>query len=109
MAAGSMQRRQFQDVFKEVIPFTADEWNMGSVADGDEVVVEQAVAGAELGDFVLVASSADLADLGLTAAVTAAGVVTIQLWNNTGGAIDHGTVDIYGVVLKISNLIKSLT
>ena len=109
MAAGGMQRRQFQDIFSEVIPFIAEDWNMASIADGNEAVVTQAVVGAELGDFVLVASNADLADLTLVAYVTATDVVTIQLGNWTGGGIDHGTVDIHGVVLKTSNLIRSLT
>lgn len=100
MSSGQRQRFQFQSLFDEAIPFIAEDWNMGGVDDGNEVVVEQTVTGAELGDFVLVASSADLADLTLVAAVTAANTVTIQLGNWTGGTLDHGTVDIYGVVLK---------
>jgi hypothetical protein len=109
MTTGHRGRQQFQALFSESIPFVKDDWNMGAVADGNEVVVEQTVTGAALGDFVLVGSSADLADLTLTAAVTAADTVTIQLGNWTGGSIDHGTVDIYGVVLKRGPLWDNLT
>lgn len=63
--------------------------NFGSVADGDEEVDTIAVPGVALGDVVIgVSASIDVADLNLTAAVTAANEVTVQVNNNTGGAID---------------------
>lgn len=66
----------------------SETYDAGSIADGDEEVGEITVAGAALGDFVLASLSVDVADLAITAAVTAANTVTYQLLNNTGGAID---------------------
>ena len=64
-------------------------WDAGSIADGDEAVDTIALTGVALGDIVLgVSCSVDVADLGLTAAVTAANEVTVQLLNNTGSAVD---------------------
>lgn len=74
-------------------------WDAGSIADGDEEVKEVTVTGAALGDFVLVSSSVDVADLAITGAVTAADTVTVQLNNNTGGAIDLASATIYVRVL----------
>lgn len=71
-----------------------DTWDPGSIADGDEEATEITVTGAALGDFVLVSFSLDVSDLALVGAVTAADTVTVQLLNNTGGAVDlaEGTV-----------------
>lgn len=66
----------------------SETFDAGSIADGDEEVGEITVTGAALGDFVLASLSIDVADLAITAAVTAANTVTYQLLNNTGGAID---------------------
>ena len=63
-------------------------WDPASIADGDEVVTEITVPGAKLGDFALASLSIDVADLDLTAHVTAANTVTAQLNNSTGGAIN---------------------
>jgi hypothetical protein len=92
MAATSVtvrrDKQQFQGVFNEL--WTAKGTiNFGEVADGDEAVDTIAVPGVKLGDMVIgVAAVLDVADLGLTAAVTAANEVTVQVWNNTGGAVD---------------------
>lgn len=74
--------------------FGSDTWDPGSIAAGAEEVKEITVTGAALGDFVNVSFSLDVEDLTLTAQVTAADTVTVQLSNNTGGAIDlaEGTV-----------------
>jgi len=74
----------------------SETYDAGSIADGDEEVGEITVTGAALGDFVLVSHSLDVADLAITAAVTATDTVTYQLLNNTGGAIDlaSGTVTV---------------
>lgn len=69
----------------------SETFDAGSIADGDEEVGEITVTGAALGDFVLVSHSLDVADLAITAAVTAANTVTYQLLNNTGGAVDLGS------------------
>jgi len=64
-------------------------WDAGSIADGDEAVDTIALTGVALGDIVLgVSCSIDVADAALTAAVTAANEVTVQLLNNTGSAVD---------------------
>ena len=73
--------------------------DFGSVADGDEAVDTIAVPGVALGDVVIgVSASVDVADLNLTAAVTAANEVTVQVNNNTGGAIDLASA-VYKVVV----------
>lgn len=76
-------------------------WDAGSIADGDEEVTEITVTGAALGDFVQVSFSLDVADLTLTAQVTAANTVTAQLSNNTGGAIDLASGTLTVRVYKI--------
>lgn len=90
--------QQFQGVFSEL--WTAyGTWNAGSILDGDEAVDTLTVPGVALGDMVIgVSAAVDLADLGLTAAVTAANEVTVQLWNNTGGSIDLASTTIRVVV-----------
>jgi len=72
--------------------FTAEAtWNPSSIADGNEEAVEVTVPGARLGDFAFASFSVDVADLVLSAAVTASNTVTAVLANNTGGAIDLGS------------------
>lgn len=79
-----------------VVGEASETYDAGSIADGDEEVGELTVTGAALGDYVLASHSIDVADLALTAAVTAADTVTYQLLNNTGGAVDlaSGTVKV---------------
>lgn len=102
MAVGSNQPRQFRDIFKSVIPFTATV-DFASAVDGNESSSDITVAGAALGDLVLVSPSIDVIDMGLTAQVTAAGVVTAQVWNNTGGTINLGAMTVKGVVLQFDS------
>tara|TARA_R100000781_G_C4077374_1_gene126540 strand:- start:868 stop:1158 length:291 start_codon:yes stop_codon:yes gene_type:complete len=71
-----MARKQFQDVFPDVITQSAT-IDFGSVADGNEEASDVTVAGAALGDIVLVSCGVDLADLQLSASVTAANTVTL--------------------------------
>jgi hypothetical protein len=75
-------------------------WDPGSIATGAEEVKEITVSGAALGDFVLVSFSLDVADLTLTAAVTATNTVTAQLSNLTGGAVNLGSGTLKVLVLK---------
>lgn len=75
-------------------------WDPGNIADGAEEAVDITVTGAALGDFVLVSFSLDVADLTLTAAVTATNTVTAQLSNSTGGAIDLNSGTVRVKVLK---------
>ena len=70
------QHRQFQGAFSDTWTIK-DTFNFGSIADGNEEVTGVTVSGVALGDMVLgVASSVDVADLDLTANVTAANQVT---------------------------------
>ena len=78
----------------------SDTWDPASIADGDEEAKEITVTGAALGDFVLASFSVDVADLSLTADVTAADTVTAVLANNTGGAVDLASGTIYVRVIK---------
>lgn len=60
------------------------------IADGDEEAVEVTVAGACVGDKVIVAVVEDLVDLQITGSVTAEDTVTLVLSNSTGGALTLG-------------------
>ena len=90
--------RQFQGAFSDTWAIK-DTFNFGSIADGNEEVTGVTVSGVALGDMVLgVASSVDVADLDLTANVTAANQVTVVVLNNTGGAIDLATAEYTALV-----------
>jgi hypothetical protein len=79
-------------------------WDAGSIADGDEAVETLTVTGVALGDVVLgVSASVDVADLVLSAAVTAANEVTVSLANNTGGAVDLASATYRVVVARIAD------
>lgn len=101
MAVGKKQSRQFQDLF-DVIPFKATV-NFASAADAETQPVDVTVAGAALGDLVVVALGVDVADLTLDAQVTAADTVTLTVNNNTGGAVDLASTTATGIVLKPTN------
>ena len=74
-------------------------WDAGNLADGAKEAKEVTCTGAALGDFVLVSLSIDVADLSLSAAVTAADTVTCVLSNNTGGAINLAAATAYVLVI----------
>lgn len=75
-------------------------WDASSIVGGAEEAKEITVTGAELGDFVLASLSVDVADLVLSAEVTAADTVTAILANNTGGAVDLASATLKVRVLK---------
>lgn len=87
--------RQFQGVF-DILPFQLT-FEDDSILDGDEFTVDASVTGVALGDFVFLAPQLDLADLDLSAYVTAANVITVQLKNMTGGTL---TTFATGIVLN---------
>lgn len=90
----------FQKVFSAL-----GTWDAGSIADGDEAVDTLTVTGVALGDIVLgVSCSVDVADLVLSAAVTAANEVTVSLANNTGGAIDLASAVYRVVVARLADM-----
>lgn len=79
-------------------------WDADSIADGDEAVDTLTVTGVALGDIVLgVSCSVDVADLVLSAAVTAANEVTVSLANNTGGAVNLGSATYRVVVARLAD------
>lgn len=99
MAIGARQRVQFQAAFESVIPFktTVD---VASIASGAKQLTSVTVPGASLGDFVVASCSLDLQGLSLTAYVSAANTVQIDMANNTGGAVDIASAVYAGAVLK---------
>ena len=108
MAIGSKNSRQFRGLFAESIPFKATV-DFASSAAGTGSAVDVAVAGAALGDFVLVAPGLDVADTMLSAEVTAANVVTVMIQANTlSGTEDLASQTITGVVLKPGDVFASL-
>jgi len=74
-------------------------WDASNMPDGDEEAKEVTCTGAALGDFVLASLSIDLADLTLSAAVTAADTITCVISNNTGGAINLAEATVYVLVI----------
>lgn len=96
----------FQRLFDKVIPFEVvfedDSIATNTVYDGGATVT---ATGAKLGDFVLVASEADVVDKHFQATVTAANAVTIVLSNNNGSTdTDYASgVVINGIVLSLSD------
>lgn len=87
--------RQFQGIF-DIMPFQLT-FEDDSILDGDEFTVDATVTGVALGDFVSISPQTDIADLDLSAYVTAANVITVQLKNMTGGTL---TTFASGIVLN---------
>lgn len=76
-------------LFKEVVANVSVTVDPASISDGDSATLEMDVAGTAFGDFVLIAPPYDLQDLDFGAPyVSAAGKVSVALFNNTGGAVD---------------------
>lgn len=76
------------DQFSQFWRVTETAISPGAILDGDEAAVTITVTGVALGDIVLgVSLSVDVADLSVTAAVTAANTVDIMYSNNTGGTV----------------------
>lgn len=91
-------REQFGGVFSKVWAAKGT-INFAEVADGDEAVDTIAVPGVALGDVVIaVSASIDVEDLNLVAAVTGTNEVTVQVLNNTGGAINLASA-VYKVIV----------
>lgn len=99
MAVGRKGKKQFQDLFDEVIPFTATV-DPGSAAAGAEVSGTITVTGAALGDFVELAPGVDLQTLLLSATVISADTVEWVLNNETGGVVDLASSTWKGIVKK---------
>ena len=105
-AAKKADRRQFQALFQECIPFTFTYLDATNPAQGG-AQCDVDVPGASLGDFVMLAPGADNNAQILYAAVTAANVVTVTAFNVEGTDADtsfSASPKFYGVVLKRSPL-----
>lgn len=98
------KRAQFQDVFQNVITYTAA-LNLGNAAVGSGTFAsaDVTVPGATLGDLVLVSLAVDTVDTVVAAAVTAANTVTVTVLNNTAGAVDLASATARIVVLQPSD------
>lgn len=66
------------------------DYDQPSIAAGSTVILEPAMSGVALGDFVQISINTDLLGLTVTAYVQAAGQVRIVMHNSTGSAIDIG-------------------
>lgn len=94
-------RRQFPDVFGEVITYQGT-LNLGDAATGSGTFASSdvTVTGAALGDFVIVSMGVDTVDAVVAGAVTAANTVTVTLLNNTSGAVNLAETTVRIAVLK---------
>ena len=107
--SGPTQRISLEEYFVQLprpFYFASATKDWGSIDDGNEEVEEITVTGAALGDFARVSFTLDVADLELSAQVTAANTVTVSLSNNTGGAIDLGEGIIYVYVDEVSHILN---
>jgi hypothetical protein len=95
------KRAQFQDVFKNVIVYTAA-LDLGNAATGSGTFASSdvTVTGAALGDIVLVSLAVDTVDTVVAGAVTAANTVTVTVLNNTAGAVNLASATVRIVVLQ---------
>ena len=107
--AGIGEARQFQDLFT-CIPFSLvyEDDSILTLAGG---FVTAAIPGAALGDFVLISPELDVADMLFTAYVTATDVVTIGLFNTTGGTLTTfaSGATLNGLILKPAGAFASIT
>jgi len=78
--------------------------DIASLADAASAGTEITVPGAKLGDFAFVSFSLDVADLSVTADVTAANTVTVTMNNNTGGAVDLASGTLRVKVVPYENI-----
>lgn len=75
-------------------------YDPASIADGTGVTTTVSVAGATLGDFVLVSFSLDLQGIILTGYVSAADTVSVRFQNETGAEINLESGTITAVVIR---------
>lgn len=99
MAAGRKGARQFQDLFEEVIPFSATV-DPAAFVDDESQVGDITVPGAEVGDAVLIFGGVDMAESILTGYVRAADTVEWCLAHVGGDVTNLASSTWKGVVLK---------
>jgi hypothetical protein len=99
-------RRQFPDVFKEVLTYQGTfDITDAATGSGTSGNVDITVKGAALGDFVLVTtkSAATTAGTALVGHVTSADTIKITLLNNSAGAVNMAGTVVYNVVVLKPN------
>lgn len=72
----------------------------GSLADGAGASEDLTVFGAVLGDVCFASHGVDVVDLLVTCDVTAAGVATVRVQNETTGAVDLASTTLRVIVLR---------
>jgi hypothetical protein len=77
-----------EEIFAFRVYNHSETFDPASIAAGAELSSDFTVTGAAVGDFVMVAPGVDLTDLNMSAFVSAADTVTVNLGNATVGAID---------------------
>jgi hypothetical protein len=80
---GSGIKRSFRGLFSEVRPFNASILE-DSIAADTGATCDITVAGAAIGDFVLLAPGVDITGCEFSAFVSAANTVTVNFWNPEG-------------------------
>lgn len=103
MGTSVRTRRQFQALFDSVICHlgTLDLAN-AATGSGTFASADVTVAGAAMGDMVLVSLGVDTVDAVVAGAVTAANTVTVTLLNNTAGAVNLASTTCRILVLRPS-------
>ena len=94
--------KQFQGAFGELWRVTSTvDFGNAATGSGTFASVDIAVPNVALGDIVMgVSLSIDTIDTVIAGAVTAAGVVTLTVLNNTAGAVDHASCTANFVVAR---------
>jgi hypothetical protein len=95
-----MARRQFQDVFYDVL-VSVQSVNIPSTPANSIGAVNATVPGAAVGDLVLFNSFGPWSGLGINARVSAPDTVAFALQNPTAGALDPAAATFVIVVLKV--------
>jgi len=104
MAVKKSGRVQFQDLF-DVVGVGAFTVDFADAATGSGTFSGSGaltVAGAALGDIVLVGPGVDPVDSALVGHVTAANTVEVTLLNNTAGAVNLASQTLRVVVLRLN-------
>ena len=100
----SQGNKQFQGMFQEMWAVTGvADFADATVGSGTFATHDAAVPGVALGDLVLgVSAGVDTIDAVIIGAVTAAGVVTLTLLNNTAGSVNLASTTVKFVVARPS-------
>ena len=77
-----------QEIFAFRVYNHSEVFNPASIAADETLSQNFTVTGAQIGDYALVAPGVDLEGINYSATVTSANTVTVDLINNTTGAID---------------------